>query len=93
MIDKDTVKKLGQLARIKIQDSELDKFSNDLSAVISWFELLDEAPLPEETDAINVKAPTLQRPDVVTDGNQAELVVLNAKDSKFNMFSVPKVVE
>jgi aspartyl-tRNA(Asn)/glutamyl-tRNA(Gln) amidotransferase subunit C len=93
MIDKDTVKKLGHLARMRIQDSELDKFSNDLSAVIKWFELLDEAPLPESSVEIQVDRPTFQRQDVVADGNQAEQIVLNAKESKFNMFSVPKVVE
>ena len=94
VIDKETVKKIGQLARIKIEEHESEKYANDITAVLNWFEMLDEVDVSSTPPANsrNQQATPL-RQDVVTDGGQVEAVIVNATDAKFNMFSVPKVVE
>lgn len=94
VIDKETVKKIGQLARIKIEEHESEKYANDITAVLNWFEMLDEVDVSSTPPANsrNQQATPL-RQDVVTDGGQVDAVIANATDAKFNMFSVPKVVE
>ncbi len=94
VIDKETVKKIGQLARIKIEEHESEKYANDITAVLNWFEMLDEVDVSSTPPANsrNQQATPL-RQDVVTDGGQVDAVIVNATDAKFNMFSVPKVVE
>jgi aspartyl-tRNA(Asn)/glutamyl-tRNA(Gln) amidotransferase subunit C len=93
MIDKETVKRLGQLSRMQIEDSELEAYAQSLSAVLKWFDMLDEVDVSSDKDTVLSGRSTLQREDIVTSGGHAEAIVSNAVDSKFNMFSVPKVVE
>lgn len=94
VIDKETVKKIGQLARIKIEEHESEKYANDITAVLNWFEMLDEVDVSSTPPANSRnQQPTPLRQDVVTDGGQVDAVIANATDAKFNMFSVPKVVE
>jgi aspartyl-tRNA(Asn)/glutamyl-tRNA(Gln) amidotransferase subunit C len=94
VIDKETVKKIGQLARVKIEEHESEKYANDITAVLNWFEMLDEVDVSSTPPANsrNQQATPL-RQDVVTDGGMVDAVIVNATDAKFNMFSVPKVVE
>ena len=41
-IDKKLVKKIAILSRIKIEENEVERFSNELSKIISWVEKLNE---------------------------------------------------
>lgn len=94
VIDKETVKKIGHLARIRIEEHESEKYASDLTAVLNWFEMLDEVDVSNTQPANSRKQEaTPLRQDVVTDGGMAETIISNATDAKFNMFSVPKVVE
>lgn len=42
MIDKNEVKKIAALARIGLDDKEIEKFSQDLSSILDWVEQLKE---------------------------------------------------
>lgn len=94
VVDKETIKKIGQLARIKVEEHESEKYANDITAVLNWFEMLDEVDVSstQPANSRNQQA-TPQRQDVVTDGGMVDAVTVNATNAKFNMFSVPKVVE
>jgi aspartyl-tRNA(Asn)/glutamyl-tRNA(Gln) amidotransferase subunit C len=94
VIDKEAVRKIASLARLRIEDSECEKYANDLTAVLGWFEMLDEVDVSQVLPANSRKQQaTQQRKDEILDGGQVEAVITNATDAKFNMFSVPKVVE
>ena len=41
-IDKNTILKIAKLSRIKIEDSELDELSSQLSSIVDWVEQLNE---------------------------------------------------
>lgn len=93
-IDKETVAKVGRLARIKLTDEELDKYAPQLSNIISWVEQLGEVdtdnvePLPSPVDI------TLRlREDKITDGGYQEDVLTNAPEQMEGYYVVPKVVE
>lgn len=45
MIDKNQVKKIAELARLKLAEEDVEKFSKDLSSVLTYIEDLNNADL------------------------------------------------
>lgn len=93
-LDKDTVKKIAHLARIKVPESELEGLAGELNNILGWVEQLEEvdtdgvAPM---TSVVEMALP--RRADEVTDGNCRDKVLANASESAHGFFTVPKVVE
>jgi aspartyl-tRNA(Asn)/glutamyl-tRNA(Gln) amidotransferase subunit C len=101
-LDKDTVRKIAFLARIRVPDEALDGLSGELSNIIGWVEQLNEVDtegVEPMTSVADMEWPS--RDDDVTDGDCAAEVLANATDSEpgpvgedgGGFFTVPKVVE
>ena len=93
-LDRDDVRKIAFLARIKIDDAELDPLADELNGIIGWVEQLGEVKtdgIKPMTSVTEMLAP--QRPDQVTDGNVTEKVLANAPDRVKDFYAVPKVVD
>lgn len=93
-IDSNVVKKIAKLARLKVEDTELSHFTNELNSILAWIEQLQEV----NTDNIKplhsvTQTPLFMRKDVVNDGNIQQEVLANAPGTKYGCFAVPKVVE
>jgi aspartyl-tRNA(Asn)/glutamyl-tRNA(Gln) amidotransferase subunit C len=93
-LDTDTVRRIANLARIKIEDQKLAPLADELSHIMGWIEQLSEV----DTDAVApmtsvTKIDMPSRSDVISDGNCEDLVLDNAPDSAPPYFVVPKVVE
>ncbi|HKM13959.1 MAG TPA: Asp-tRNA(Asn)/Glu-tRNA(Gln) amidotransferase GatCAB subunit C [Candidatus Methanomethylophilaceae archaeon] len=43
-MDRETVKKMANNAHLELTEEELDEFSEDMSKILEYFALLDEAP-------------------------------------------------
>ncbi len=93
-LDKATVRRIATLARIEVQDADLETVAEQLSGILNWIEQLKEvdtsnvAPMTGGTDL------KLQwRKDVVNDGDKADKVLANAPEGHDGFFGVPKVVE
>ena len=68
-IDKKLVKKIATLSRIKIEENEVERFSNELSKIISWVEKLNEVDTKDIipiTNPSDIKIP--YRKDEINDG-------------------------
>lgn len=93
-IDKETVQKVAHLARLSLNDADSEKYSQDITAVLNWFAMLDDVDVEGISPSNHCENfATPQREDEITDGDKVDQVLANAVDSKFNMFSVPKVIE
>ena len=93
-LDKDTVRKVATLARIKVPDAELDNMAKELSGVLGWIEQLNEVNVDGVQPMTSVAQMKLtMRADDVTDGGSAEKVTQNAPEGAHGFFVVPKVVE
>lgn len=93
-LDKDTVKNIAYLARIRVADDKLEPLAGELSAIMGWIEQLQELNTDGVEPMASVAAMSLpQRKDVVTDGNCRDAVLKNAPDPEDGFFTVPKVVE
>tara|TARA_B100001996_G_scaffold170153_1_gene129751 strand:+ start:594 stop:881 length:288 start_codon:yes stop_codon:yes gene_type:complete len=93
-IDKDTVAKVSNLARIKIDKDQLNTISNELESVIEWIDTLSEVNTDGVEPVANVSGQKLPlREDIVTDGGYSEKILKNAPEKESSFFVVPKVVE
>ncbi|MDG1154045.1 MAG: Asp-tRNA(Asn)/Glu-tRNA(Gln) amidotransferase subunit GatC [Alphaproteobacteria bacterium] len=90
----DDVKKVAKLSRIRIDDKQLEQYTNDIQKVLGFMEQLNELntdnvePMANPLDGVQVL-----RNDEIKDGGYPETIVNNATDDTMNFFTVPKVVE
>jgi aspartyl-tRNA(Asn)/glutamyl-tRNA(Gln) amidotransferase subunit C len=93
-LDHATVRRIASLARIRVEDHEVEPLCHELNGILGWIEQLNEvdvsgvAPL---TGATNMAASL--RADVVNDGGYPDKVLANAPERIGDFYVVPKVVE
>ena len=93
-VDADTVRRIGRLARIRIEEEEVAKYQDELNAILGFVEQLSEVDVNGVEPMTSVTPMTLRRrEDKITDGGIADRIVKNAPLSEDNFFMVPKVVE
>jgi aspartyl-tRNA(Asn)/glutamyl-tRNA(Gln) amidotransferase subunit C len=93
-VDAATVKRIGRLARIRVEEDEVEKYQGEINAILGFVEQLGEVDV-EGVEAMTSVTPMQlrRREDKVTDGGYAEKVVANAPLTEDNFFMVPKVIE
>ena len=93
-VDAQTVKRIGRLARIRIEENEVEKYATELNTILGFVEQLGEVDVTGVEPMTSVTPMSLRRrDDVVSDGGYADKIVSNAPLSEDNFFMVPKVVE
>jgi len=93
-VDTETVRRIARLARIRVEDDQLEPLAKELSAILDWIGQLNEVDTENVPPMTSVeKMPMKKRPDVVTDGDCVEDILANAPRREGNFFVVPKVVE
>lgn len=93
-IDKDTARRVAHLARIAVEDQDLDPLAKELSAILTFMEQLNEVDVAGVEPMTSVTPMDLpRRVDDVTDGGYPDRVLSNAPDAREGFFAVPKVVE
>jgi aspartyl-tRNA(Asn)/glutamyl-tRNA(Gln) amidotransferase subunit C len=93
-VDAATVKRIGRLARIRVEEDEVEKYQGEINAILGFVEQLGEVDVAGVEPMTSVTPMQLRRrDDVVTDGGYPEKVVANAPLTEDNFFMVPKVIE
>lgn len=93
------VAKIASLARIAMNEDELDRMAPELSQILDWVEQLGEVDVSGVEPMTAVIPNTLRlRDDVVdadphTAGGRREDVLANAPAAEHGFFGVPKVIE
>lgn len=93
-IDKQTVQTIARLSRLEIADSEIDKYSTELSNILGFVEQMEACdtrgvePMTHPFDA------SLRlREDEVTESNQRDRFHAIAPSSEDGLYLVPKVID
>jgi aspartyl-tRNA(Asn)/glutamyl-tRNA(Gln) amidotransferase subunit C len=93
MLSVDEVKKVAQMARIELTDSEVEKFQKDLSSVLDYVDALKEV----DTDGLEIVSSVtglenVQREDksVITD--YQENIMANAPERKDKYYKVKSIL-
>jgi aspartyl-tRNA(Asn)/glutamyl-tRNA(Gln) amidotransferase subunit C len=93
-VDAATVKRIGRLARIRVEEDEVEKYQGEINAILGFVEQLDEVNVDGVEPMTSVTPMQLRRrEDAVTDGGYPERIVKNAPLTEDNFFMVPKVIE
>ncbi len=93
-VDRDIVKRVAHLARIKVSDEEAEALRGELNAILGFVEQLNEVDVTGVEPMTSViPMPMKKREDRVTDGGKADDIVANAPLTESHYFLVPKVVE
>jgi aspartyl-tRNA(Asn)/glutamyl-tRNA(Gln) amidotransferase subunit C len=93
-VDAETVRRIAHLARIRVEDHEVEKLRGELNAILAWVEQLGQVDVKGVEPMTSVTPMKMKmRNDEVTEGDNAEAIVANAPMSEDNFFLVPKVVE
>ncbi len=98
-VDKATVAKIASLARIRMDDAQLERMVPELNGILQWVEQLGEVDVSGIAPMAAVIPNTLLlREDVVdadplTGGGKREDVLANAPAAEHGFFGVPKVIE
>ena len=94
-VDKSTVMRISQLARIEVPECDQDQLVDELNNILTWVEQLDEV----DTEGVMPMssglpgAVLLQRDDLVSAENRQPDILRNAPVSRSGFFVVPKVIE
>jgi aspartyl-tRNA(Asn)/glutamyl-tRNA(Gln) amidotransferase subunit C len=93
-VDTATVKRVARLARIAVSEVEAEALQGELNAILGFVEQLNEVDVGGVEPMTSVIAMKMKmRPDIVTEGERADAVIVNAPAREESFFVVPKVVE
>ncbi|SHN51407.1 Asp-tRNA(Asn)/Glu-tRNA(Gln) amidotransferase subunit GatC [Erythrobacter sanguineus] len=98
-VDKATVARIASLARIHMEDAELERMVPELNGILEWVEQLGEVDVTGIEPMAAVIPNSLRlRDDVVdadprTGGGRRADVLANAPVAEHGFFGVPKVIE
>lgn len=90
----EAVRKVAKLARLKLTDAEVDRFTGQLGAVLGYVDVLNEL----NTDAVQPLAHPLEiadvlREDVPTPSLSREAALSNAPKADGKCFLVPQIID
>jgi aspartyl-tRNA(Asn)/glutamyl-tRNA(Gln) amidotransferase subunit C len=93
-VDAATVRRIAHLARIAVEEEEVERLQGELNAMLAFVEQLQEVNVENVEPMTSVTPMKMRmREDAVTDGDDAAAVLKNAPANEDNLFLVPKVVE
>ncbi|TCH99411.1 Asp-tRNA(Asn)/Glu-tRNA(Gln) amidotransferase subunit GatC [Roseococcus sp. SYP-B2431] len=95
-LDAATVRRVANLARLRLDETEVEKLQAEINGILGWIEQLqavDTEGVEPMAGGSPVAGNLRWRQDAVTDGGQADAVLRNAPDREGEYFGVPKVVE
>jgi len=86
-VDPEAVEHVARLARVDLDDEEVERFTEEFADILSAFEALDEVPETDrEEDLANV-----MRADEIREGLSQEEALENAPETEDGFFKGPRV--
>ena len=95
LIDIKITKRIAHLAKIELNDREIEEYSKDLSNILTWMDELKKVDVTGIDPVTSVNDNKLfEREDLqFEDKVEKEEILLNAPDKNEDYFIVPKVIE
>ena len=93
-IDESQVRKVAKLARLELDDKEVEQFSGELSDIIEYIEKLNELDVEDvEPLAHCLPIHNVFREDVIRNSLGTEKALANAPQRYDEYFKVPKILD
>ncbi|PPE03843.1 Asp-tRNA(Asn)/Glu-tRNA(Gln) amidotransferase subunit GatC [Holospora curviuscula] len=90
MVDLEDITKVAKLAKIRLTQEEIKKFSKDLAQVFEWAEQLDQVCLQNHSQLPTRFCPMVA--DVPSASVDVQIVLSNAPERHQDYFVVPSVL-
>ncbi len=93
-MDKETVKHVATLSRLAMSDTELDRFTEQVSAILDYIDKLnqlDTTTIEPMSHALALK--NVFRPDEPGPSLPQEKALENAPEREVGFFRVPRIIE
>ena len=92
--DKNSTLKLAKLARLSLNDEQLDSLEKDLTSIVSFIDQLKEINTYKIDPTSNsLNQDLILRDDIAENKLSNEDLLRNVPDSELGFFVVPKVIE
>lgn len=92
--DKNSTLKLAKLARLSLNDDQLDSLEKDLTSIVSFIDQLKEINTEKIDPTSNsLNQDLILRDDIAENKLTNEDLLRNVPDSELGFFVVPKVIE
>ena len=94
-ITKKEILKLGELAKIRISDSEVEELQKQLNKILEFVDKINDCSLGEKqgSQAINGLHKSRLRPDEITEHPDELSISRNSPHSTESLITVPLVIE
>lgn len=92
-ISREDVQHLAQLARLRLSDEDVERFSKQLSSIVDYMEVLNTIDTSNVAPLYSPAQHDIQyRQDVAAHVRTREQVMANAPEKDENYFIVPRIV-
>lgn len=93
-VSSEQVRHIAKLARIGMNDAEIEALVPEINNILDWVEQLGEV----NTEGVEPLTAVIEqklrlRDDVITEGDIRDEVLANAPEAQHGFFAVPKVIE
>ncbi len=92
-ITKDTVEHVAKLARLELSPEEAERYTQELSKILTFMDQLNELDLSQVDVALSVDQPTVFREDIGKREFDPTSVLKNAPEEEDGFFRVPKILD
>ena len=86
-VDGEEVRHVASLARVDLEEAEVERFADQFADILEYFEALEEVP---DVDA-DAELANVMRPDEVREGLTQEEALRNAPETEDGYFVGPRV--
>jgi aspartyl-tRNA(Asn)/glutamyl-tRNA(Gln) amidotransferase subunit C len=94
MLSKEEVKKIAHLARIHLEEKEVDLFTQDLTAILDYIEKLTKLDVSKVEPTSHVLSlENVFRPDDVKPSLKQDEAMKFSVENKNGFYKVPQVIE
>ncbi len=94
ILDHQTVTNIARLARLHIDESDIDRYASELSRILDFVEQMNRVDTEGVTPLAHPQEGGLRvRDDIVTETNQRESFQKVAPEKEAGLYLVPKVIE
>jgi aspartyl-tRNA(Asn)/glutamyl-tRNA(Gln) amidotransferase subunit C len=93
-VDPGVVRRIAHLARIAVEDKEVERLNGEINAILAFVEALGAVDVEGVEPIASVLPMKMKkRADIVNDGGIVEDILSNAPIREDHYFVVPKVVD
>jgi aspartyl-tRNA(Asn)/glutamyl-tRNA(Gln) amidotransferase subunit C len=95
LIDIKITKRIAHLAKIELNEKEIEEYSKDLSNILNWMDELKKVDVEgiEPVTSVNDNKLFEREDSEFKDKIEKKEILLNAPDKNEDYFIVPKVIE